>query len=77
LSVYTFWTGKIGCDALLRLVNDSFDFSAGNIIKELKLKDISYLRLAEYGHFGKDIFPWEHVDGRAEELEKAAAEASA
>lgn len=77
VSIDTFGTGIIGDDELLKLVDDHFDFSVGNIIKELKLKDISYQRLAEYGHFGNDIYPWEHVDGKAEELKKATAKASA
>lgn len=53
------------------------DFSVNNIIKEIKLKDISYQRLAEYGHFGNDIYPWEYVDGKVEELKKATAKTSA
>lgn len=77
VSVDTFGTGKIGDDEILKLVDGHFDFSVGNIIKELKLKDISYQKLAEYGHFGNDVYPWEHVDGKARELKKAAAKASA
>ena len=77
VSVDTFGTGKVGDDELLKLIEGHFDFSVGNIIRELKLKDISYQRLAEYGHFGNDVYPWENVDGKAEELKKATAEASA
>ena len=75
-SIDTFGTGKLSDDELLKLINDYFDFSVGNIIKELKLKDISYQRLAEYGHFGNDIYPWENVDGKVSELKKATAKAS-
>ena len=76
VSIDTFNTGKLSDDELLKLINDHFDFSVGNIIKELKLKDISYQRLAEYGHFGNDIYPWENVDGKVSELKKATAKAS-
>ena len=77
VSIDTFGTGKIGGEELLKLVNGHFDFSVKNIISELRLKDVSYQRLAEYGHFGNDVYPWEYADGKAEELKKAAAEASA
>ena len=76
VSIDTFGTVKLSEDELLKLINDHFDFSVGNIIKELKLKDISYQRLAEYGHFGNDIYPWENVDGKVSELKKATAKAS-
>jgi S-adenosylmethionine synthetase len=76
VSIDTFGSGKISNDELLKLINDHFDFSVGNIIEELKLKDISYQRLAEYGHFGNDIYPWENVDGKVSELKKATAKAS-
>lgn len=77
IGVDTFGTGKLSDEELLRLINGHFDFSVKNIVEELKLKDISYQRLAEYGHFGNDVYPWEYVDGKAEELKKATAEASA
>ena len=76
VSIDTFGTGKISDDELAKLISDHFDFSVGNIIKELKLKDITYQRLAEYGHFGNDIYPWECVDDKVEELKKATAKAS-
>ena len=76
ISIDTFGTGKVSDEEILKLINDYFDFSVGNIIKELKLKDISYQRLAEYGHFGNDIYPWENVDGKVSELKKATAKAS-
>lgn len=53
------------------------DFSVNNIINELNLKDISYQKLAEYGHFGNNIYPWEYVDGKVEELKKATVKTSA
>ena len=76
VSIDTFGTGKLSDDELRKLINDHFDFSVGNIIKELKLKNITYQRLAEYGHFGNDIYPWECVDGKVDELKKATAKAS-
>lgn len=76
VSIDTFGTGNLSDDKLLKLINDHFDFSVGNIIKELKLKDISYQKLAEYGHFGNDIYPWENADGKVSELKKATAKTS-
>lgn len=76
VTIDTFKTGKFNEDELTKLINDHFDFSLGNIIKELKLKDASYQKLAEYGYFGNDIYPWECVDGKVEELKKATAKAS-
>ena len=76
VSIDTFGTGKLSDDELTKFISDHFDFSVSNIIKELKLKDITYQRLAEYGHFGNDIYPWECVDGKVDELKKATAKAS-
>lgn len=48
-------------DELRTLINNEFDFSPKNIIKELKLKEVNYSPLACYGHFGNvdTHAPWE------------------
>lgn len=48
-------------DELRTIINKVFDFSPSNIIKELKLKEVSYRPLAEYGHFGWVFYPWETI----------------
>lgn len=58
VSIDTFGTGKLSDDELLKLIEGHFDFSVGNIIRELRLKDITYQRLSEYGHFGNGVYPW-------------------
>ncbi len=48
-------------DELRTVINKVFDFSPSNIIKELKLKEVSYHPLSEYGHFGWELYPWETI----------------
>jgi len=54
---------KFTNDELRTLINNEFDFSPKNIIKELKLQEVRYSPLACYGHFGNvDTYaPWEDV----------------
>lgn len=48
-------------DQLKIVVNKIFDFSPSNIIEVLRLKNVSYKTLAEYGHFGYLDYPWENI----------------
>lgn len=59
VNVDTFGTGKFTDDELLKIVNNNFDFSVANIIKELDLRRPFYKDTTNYGHFGKDNLPWE------------------
>ena len=67
LNVNTFGTGIIP-DAKIAdflLSGQLFDFRPAKIIEMLDLKTPkgwSYLQSASYGHFGRDIFPWEKLD---------------
>lgn len=65
ISIYinTFNTNKIEMDKIYEFVNDNFNFSVDNIIKELDLLNPIYYRLASYGHFGRtDLdLPWEKI----------------
>lgn len=65
LSVFveTFNTEKVSKEEIGKFVNDNFDFSVDNIIKELDLLRPIYQQTANFGHFGrKDIeLPWESV----------------
>ncbi|MCK5268029.1 MAG: methionine adenosyltransferase domain-containing protein, partial [Spirochaetes bacterium] len=62
--------------ALEKIVIESgiFDFRPSVLIMELGLltpKGWKYKDTAAYGHFGRDIFPWEKTDKIAD-LKKAA-----
>lgn len=63
LSLYieTFGTEKISIDKIYEYVNNNFDFSPANMIKELNLLKPIYQNSACYGHFGRDQFPWEKI----------------
>ena len=65
ISIYinTFNTNKVGIDKIYEFVNNNFNFSVDNIIKELDLLNPIYYDLASYGHFGRiDLnLPWEKI----------------
>jgi S-adenosylmethionine synthetase len=67
INVSTYGTGTVS-DAKLQAVLESgeiFDFRPAGIIRDLKLtepKGWSFQQTAAYGHFGRDIFPWEKTD---------------
>ena len=46
---------------IARYVEENFDFSPNNIIKELGLLRPIYKQTACYGHFGRPEFPWEQI----------------
>ena len=73
VSVDSFGTGVIDDDKLVELVKEVFDFKLASIIKELKLLDVTYSRISEYGHFGRLglNLPWEDTDAKAQALRKA------
>ena len=58
-------------DKMLDILKDNFDFSLDNIIKELNLLNISYYKLAKFGHFGNNAknYPWEQLN-RIKQLKK-------
>ena len=66
INVDTYQTGVFEDDAVLeKIVRAVFDMTPAGIIKQLKLKNPkgwSYRQTAAYGHFGRDIFPWEKTD---------------
>ncbi|WP_159566662.1 methionine adenosyltransferase [Budvicia diplopodorum] len=57
--VNTFGTEKIPSEVLQRLILQTFDLRPYSIIKMFDLLSPLYTRTACYGHFGRDIFPWE------------------
>jgi S-adenosylmethionine synthetase len=76
INVSTFGTGAVSEDKIQALLEDRkfFDFRPAAIIDQLSLltpSGWSYQESAAYGHFGRDMFPWEKTD-KAEALKKAA-----
>lgn len=69
--VDTFGTSQVDPDRLTGLVQDFFEFRPGSIIQRLDLLQPIYRNTAAYGHFGRDMFPWERTDV-ADDLRRAA-----
>ena len=65
--VDTFGTEKVDMTKLNAVINEMFDMRPKAIIQRLDLLKPIYSQTAAYGHFGRDIFPWEKLD-RLEEL---------
>lgn len=61
LNIETFGTEKISLEEIYEYVENNFDFSLANIIKELDLKKPIYQQTASFGHFGREEFPWEKI----------------
>ena len=59
--INTFNTEKISLNKIYKIVENNFDFSPANIIKELDLLKPIYKHTACYGHFGRDNFSWEKI----------------
>lgn len=78
INVDTYRTGKIEDDANLeKIIREVFDMTPAGIVKTLDLKNPkkggwSYQSTAAYGHFGRNLFPWEKTN-KVKELQKAAA----
>jgi S-adenosylmethionine synthetase len=65
--VETYGTEKVEIKKLTQVINQMFDMKPRAIIERLDLLKPIYSETAAYGHFGRDIFPWEKLD-RLEEL---------
>lgn len=63
INIETYNTNKIPLEEIYTFIENNFDFSVNNIIKELKLQNPIYYNTAAYGHFGRtDIkLPWEQT----------------
>ena len=64
VNVETFGTGKIDDVRIADLIDAHFDLRPGAIIRDLKLRQPIYQKLAAYGHFGRDDLDltWEATD---------------
>ena len=63
--INTFGTSHLSSEALAGLVASHFDLSVYGIIHHLDLLAPRYRQTACYGHFGREIFPWEQTDKAA------------
>ena len=61
INIETFNTNKVPLKKIYQFINDNFDFSVSNIIKELDLQRPIYCDIAAYGHFGRKNLPWEKI----------------
>lgn len=57
----TFGTGKKSAKIISSFTEKLLDTSLKGIIDGLNLRRPIYFKTASYGHFGRDIFPWERV----------------
>ncbi|OCG22643.1 methionine adenosyltransferase [Gilliamella sp. App2-1] len=66
-SIYinTFGTEKIDHHKIVSLIKEFFDLRPYGLIQMLDLIQPIYQQTASYGHFGRDIFPWEKTDKAA------------
>lgn len=67
--VNSYGTGKLSDDEIANIIEKEFDLRPAAIISALDLNRPIYFDTASYGHFGREIFPWEKID-RAESLKK-------
>lgn len=61
INIETFNTNHVELSKIYDYVNKNFNFSPQNIINELDLLKPIYKKTACYGHFGRNIFPWEKL----------------
>lgn len=76
INISTYGTAKIDEEKIARILMEDkiFDFRPAMMIKDLGLttpQGWSYRKSCNYGHFGRDSFPWEKTD-RVEALRHAA-----
>lgn len=71
IRINTFGGGRLAPERLQQLVESHFDLSVFGIIQQLDLLAPRYRQTACYGHFGRDIFPWEKTDKAAALREEA------
>ncbi|MFV0499774.1 MAG: methionine adenosyltransferase [Bacilli bacterium] len=62
--IETFDTHKIDVEKIMNAVNIAFDLKPASIIRDLKLCEPLYKRVASYGHMGRDDInvSWEKLD---------------
>ncbi len=58
----SYGTGIVPDDKIVEIVNRVFDLRPLAIIRNLKLDRPIYRATSNYGHLGKNVFPWEQTD---------------
>nr|XP_018910509.1 PREDICTED: S-adenosylmethionine synthase isoform X3 [Bemisia tabaci]XP_018910511.1 PREDICTED: S-adenosylmethionine synthase isoform X3 [Bemisia tabaci] len=59
ITLFEYGTAKKTQKELLEIVKRNFDLRPGKIVRDLNLRNPIYQKTSTYGHFGRDIFPWE------------------
>ncbi|CAH1730856.1 unnamed protein product [Aphis gossypii] len=59
ITLFHYGTSTKSQKELLDIVRNNFDLKPGKIVKDLNLRNPIYQQTSSYGHFGRDIFPWE------------------
>ena len=69
LAVFTYGSGKIGEEEILKWIERNYDLRPAGMIERYNLRRPIYLDSASFGAFGRTdkIFPWEVVDTKARE----------
>ncbi len=73
IHVDTGGTGTLDDADLVKVVGEAFELSPSAIIKQLNLRNPIFGGTACYGHFGRDLFPWEKLDAVERLVELASA----
>ncbi|KAG8321399.1 S-adenosylmethionine synthase isoform type-1 [Homalodisca vitripennis] len=61
ITLFDYGTSIKSQKELLAIVKKNFDLRPGRIVKDLNLRNPIYQKTSTYGHFGRDIFPWEQA----------------
>ncbi|XP_014281107.1 S-adenosylmethionine synthase isoform X2 [Halyomorpha halys] len=59
ITLFDYGTSTKTQKELLTIVKKNFDLRPGKIVKDLNLRNPIYQKTSTYGHFGREIFPWE------------------
>jgi S-adenosylmethionine synthetase len=54
-----FGTNHVQVDLIKEFIENNYDLTPRGIIESLHLLDVDYNEVSSYGHFGKNILPWE------------------
>lgn len=62
IMVETFGTEKVAPEVIIKAVREHFDLRPYGLQEMLDLLQPIYKQTAAYGHFGREVFPWEKTD---------------
>ena len=61
IMIETFHTEHVSLEAIYDYVYKNFSFKVGDMIEELDLRKPIYRNTVNFGHFGREGFPWEAI----------------